>query len=80
MCIHVLNDHKSEISSTQFEFTGDFCATGSIDRFISLKNKKKINKLKINFFTLYIFSWSYFNLLWLKLVFFFEIELVKFGT
>jgi dynein assembly factor with WDR repeat domains 1 len=27
-----LAEHKGEISSTQFEFTGEFCATGSIDR------------------------------------------------
>lgn len=31
-CIHVLDEHTGEISSTQFEFTGEFCATGSIDK------------------------------------------------
>ena len=29
----MLDEHTGEISSTQFEFTGEFCATGSIDKF-----------------------------------------------
>lgn len=33
-CIHVLDEHQAEISCTQFEFTGELCATGSIDRLI----------------------------------------------
>jgi len=39
-CIHTLEEHTGEISSTQFEFTGEFCATGSIDRYFieSLEN------------------------------------------
>jgi len=32
MCIHTLAEHEGEISSTQFEFTGEYCATGCIDR------------------------------------------------
>ena len=31
-CIHTLVGHTGEISSTQFDFTGDYCVTGSIDR------------------------------------------------
>ncbi len=32
ICLQVLEGHKAEISSAQFEFSGDFVATGSIDR------------------------------------------------
>jgi len=32
MCIHTLAEHEGEISSTQFEFTGEYCATGCIDK------------------------------------------------
>jgi hypothetical protein len=31
--IHRLVGHEGEISCSQFEFTGDFCATGSIDKY-----------------------------------------------
>ena len=31
-CLHTLAGHHGEISSTQFNYTGDVCISGSIDR------------------------------------------------
>lgn len=31
-CLHTLSGHRGEISSTAFDFSGDLCITGSIDR------------------------------------------------
>lgn len=31
-CLHTLSGHHGEISSTQFNFSGDLCISGSIDR------------------------------------------------
>ena len=37
-CIHVLEGHTGEISSTQFNYMGDVCVTGSIDGTVKLWN------------------------------------------
>ena len=31
-CIHTLHGHRGEISSCQFNYTGELCISGSIDR------------------------------------------------
>jgi hypothetical protein len=31
-CLHTLSGHRGEISSTAFDFSGELCVTGSIDR------------------------------------------------
>jgi WD40 repeat protein len=31
-CIHTLSGHRGEVSSTQFNYAGNLCVSGSIDR------------------------------------------------
>ena len=37
-CIHTLTGHRGEISSCQFNYTGDLCISGSIDRTCKIWN------------------------------------------
>lgn len=37
-CIHTMAGHRGEISSTQFDFTGELCISGSIDRTCKIWN------------------------------------------
>lgn len=40
--IHTLDEHQGEISSTEFEFTGELCATSSIDRYSYFVHDKNL--------------------------------------
>ena len=40
MNLHTLSGHRGEISSTQFDFSGELCISGSIDRTCKLWNVK----------------------------------------